>query len=130
MVEQGREDGQQCHGDVVDALGDALHLGAGLHELAQLQHLQQLLQVFGRVLEEGPEAGFDQLRAGLHDRPGRPNNEICARRRGRELSWAEGAPKTRAYLVSSECVRMCRQLTIIAESLPGGREGGGVGRKG
>lgn len=23
-----------------------------------------------------------------------------------------------AYLVSSECVRMCRQLTIIAESLP------------
>lgn len=25
---------------------------------------------------------------------------------------------TATYLVSSECVRMCRQLTMIAESLP------------
>lgn len=77
MVEQGREDGQQCYGDVVDALADALHLGAGLHEFAQLQHLQQFFQVLRCVLEEGPESGFDQLRAGLHDRPERATRETC-----------------------------------------------------
>lgn len=123
VIKQGREDGQQCHSDVVDALADALHLGTRLHEFAQLEHLHQLLQVFGCVLKEGPEAGFDQLRAGLHD---------CSERaeRTRELRMAAGRhfclmdhrahakQKAWAYLVSSECVRMCRQLTIIAESLP------------
>lgn len=31
---------------------------------------------------------------------------------------ARAKQKPWAYLVSSECVRMCRQLTIIVESLP------------
>lgn len=83
VIKQGREDGQQGHSDVVDALADALHLGTRLHEFAQLEHLHQLLQVLGCVLEESPEAGFDKLRSGLHD---------CSERaeRTRELRMAAG----------------------------------------
>lgn len=66
VVKDGGEDGQQRHGHVVDALADALHLSTGLHELPQFQHLQQLLQVLRRVLEERPKADFDQFGAGLH----------------------------------------------------------------
>lgn len=43
-----------------------------------------------------------------------------------EASLGAGWAGRRAYLVSSECVRMCRQLTIIAESLPGEREESGT----
>lgn len=71
VLEQGGEDWQQRHGHVVDALADALHLSAGLHELPQFQHLRQLLQVLRRVLKESPEPGFDELRARLHHRSNR-----------------------------------------------------------
>lgn len=117
VVEQGGEDGQQRHGHVVDALTDALHLCAGLHEFPQLQHLDQLLQVFRRVLEESPEPGFDQLRSGLHDGPegdgGTLRADVLA---GSSLldRWRQ----TCTYLVSREWVRMSRQLTMMAESLP------------
>lgn len=43
VLKQGSEDGQQRHSHIVDALGDTLHLGTGLHELPQFKHLQQLL---------------------------------------------------------------------------------------
>lgn len=39
VLEQGSEDGQQRHRHVADALADALHLGARLHEFPQFQHL-------------------------------------------------------------------------------------------
>lgn len=121
VLEQGGEDGQQRHGHVADALADALHLGTGLHELPQFQHLQQLLQVLRRTLEEGPKPGFDQLRARLHDRSEGREHECCACTRLHSVldgSLCVRRATTCAYLVSSECVRMCRQLTIIAESLP------------
>lgn len=35
VLKQGGEDGQQRHSHISDALADALHLGTGLHELAQ-----------------------------------------------------------------------------------------------
>lgn len=78
VLKEGGEDGQQRHSHVVDALRDALHLGTGLHELAQFQHLQQLLQVLGGVLKESPKTGFDQLRAGLHHRSeGEHDGLVC-----------------------------------------------------
>lgn len=117
VVEQGGEDGQQRHGHVVDALADALHLRAGLHEFPQFQHLDQLLQVFRCVLEESPKPGFDQLRSGLHD-----GSETDGETRGAdacaEWSLLKCWGQTRAYLVSREWVRISRQLTMMAESLP------------
>ena len=56
VLEEGREDGQQRHRGVVDVLRHALHLRARVRELPQLEVLERLLQVLGRVLEERPEA--------------------------------------------------------------------------
>jgi len=80
VLEEGGEDGQQRHRHVVDVLRHALHLRTRLRELAQLQHLLQLLQVLRGALEEGPHTRLHQLRARLHHRSDGGKKEVLVKK--------------------------------------------------
>ena len=71
VFEQGREHGQERHGGVVDDLSHTLGLAPGVSKLALLEVFHRLFQIFGRIVQKGPESTFHAVQACLHHGSGK-----------------------------------------------------------